>query len=141
MALPFDSGRTKGILAGNTALVLIILAALGIRTILFVSLRPWDDNVVERRVLTDDARSYHFLASSIVETGTFEQFDSGFYLRTPGYPLLIAGISSRYLRMKGVLFSIGISRRKESIISLSWVFSNRLCGSPQSSIFESVPFA
>ncbi len=92
MALPFDSGRTKGILASKTVLVLIILAALGIRTILFVSLGPWDDDVVERRVLTDDARSYHFLASSIVELGTFEQFDSGFYLRTPGYPLFIAGI-------------------------------------------------
>ncbi len=92
MAGLFDSGRTKGILAGNAALILIILAALGIRTILFVSLRPWDNDVVERRVLVDDARSYHYLASSIVETGTFEKFDSGFFLRTPGYPLFIAGI-------------------------------------------------
>lgn len=92
MALPFDPGRTKGILAGKTVLVLIILAALGIRTILLVSLRPWDDDIVERRVLVDDARSYHYLATRIIETGTFEKFDSGFYLRTPGYPLFLAGI-------------------------------------------------
>jgi hypothetical protein len=92
MALPFDSGRTKGVIAGNWALILIILAALGIRTIFFVSLKPWDNDVAEHRVLTDDARSYHFLATGIAETGTFDRFDGGFYLRTPGYPLFIAGV-------------------------------------------------
>ena len=92
MAQPFDSGRTRGTPTTRLVLALIILAALGIRAILFVSLEPWDADVVERRVLTDDARSYHYLATSIIDTGTFEKFDSGFYLRTPGYPLFIAGV-------------------------------------------------
>lgn len=92
MAEPFDSGRTRGTSTTRLVLVLIILAALGIRAILFLSLGPWDTDVVERRVLVDDARSYHYLATSVIETGTFEKFDSGFYLRTPGYPLFIAGV-------------------------------------------------
>ena len=92
MGLPSDSGRTKRIFRGNPVLILVLLAALGIRTALFVSLRPWDENVVERRILVEDARSYHDLATSVLETGTFEEFDTGFYLRTPGYPLFISGV-------------------------------------------------
>jgi 4-amino-4-deoxy-L-arabinose transferase-like glycosyltransferase len=121
VAEPFDSGRTKGFLARNWALVLIILAALGIRSILLVSLGPWDNDVVERRVLIDDARSYHFLATSIVETGTFEKFDSGFYLRTPGYPLFIAGVYLFAGRNPWVVLLLQIIIDSLTVLIIYWI--------------------
>lgn len=136
MAQPFDPGRTRGVGTTRLVLILIILAALGIRAILFVALEPWDTDVVERRVLTDDARSYHYLATSIIETGTFTKFDSGFYLRTPGYPLFIAGTyllfdhhtwavlllqiiidSLTVLVIYGITMELGFGKRKRLIAS------------------------
>lgn len=70
-------------------LLLIILLALVIRIVFFVSLKPWDSEVVNENILVDDAYGYHKLASSVLSNKSFEDFTGW---RTPGYPLFIAFI-------------------------------------------------
>lgn len=67
----------------------IITIAILIRMAFFISLQPWKQEVVHKTILVSDARGYERLARSILDEGSFEQFQ-GF--RTPGYPLFIAMI-------------------------------------------------
>jgi 4-amino-4-deoxy-L-arabinose transferase-like glycosyltransferase len=76
--------NTKGLL-------LIILLALVIRMICFLSLKPWDSEVVKQSVIIGDAMEYHPLALSLVSTKSFDEFSA---LRTPGYPIFVALIYS-----------------------------------------------
>jgi len=72
-------------------LLLVILLAFTIRMIFFVSLKPWNDEVVNKTVITGDAIEYHPLALSIITNKSFEDFSE---IRTPGYPLFVALIYS-----------------------------------------------
>lgn len=75
-------------------LLLIILLASVIRMSFFVSLQPWNKEVVDNTIVVADAYGYHELALSLLSEKTFDAFDG---LRTPGYPLFVAmiyGISS-----------------------------------------------
>jgi 4-amino-4-deoxy-L-arabinose transferase-like glycosyltransferase len=72
--------NTKGLL-------LIILLAFVIRIVFFVSLQPWDNEVVNKTIIINDASGYHQLALSLLSNKSFEGFD-GF--RTPGYPVFVA---------------------------------------------------
>ncbi len=72
--------NTKGLL-------LIILIAFIIRIVFFVSLQPWENEVVNKTIIVTDAIGYNRLALSFLSNKSFEDF-GGF--RTPGYPLFIA---------------------------------------------------
>lgn len=67
----------------------VIVLALIIRVSFFVSLRPWDEKVVEKDIIVYDAVGYNELALSFLSNRSFEDFDA---FRTPGYPLFIAFI-------------------------------------------------
>src|SRR5674476_551093 len=79
----------------SKGLLLIILLAFVIRIVLFVSLKPWDNEVVKQSVIIGDALEYHPLALSLLSDKSFEGFNA---LRTPGYPLFIAPVSYTHLR-------------------------------------------
>jgi 4-amino-4-deoxy-L-arabinose transferase-like glycosyltransferase len=71
----------------NRGLLVIILLALIIRLGFFVSLRPWDKEVVDNKIVVFDAIGYNHLALSFLSNKSFEDFDA---LRTPGYPVFVA---------------------------------------------------
>jgi hypothetical protein len=75
----------------NTGFILLLICffALLIRVWLFVALQPWDEEVVQHKVIVGDANSYHTLALSILTTHSFSGFGAN---RTPCYPLFIAFI-------------------------------------------------
>ncbi len=75
----------------QNGLILIIALAFVIRMAFFVSLQPWQDEVVKSEIIVKDARMYHHLALSLIENKSFEDFN-GF--RNPGYPLFLAIIYS-----------------------------------------------
>lgn len=68
-------------------LLLIILLAFVIRMGFFVSLQPWNKEVVDTTIIVSDASGYHQLALSLLSNKTFDAFDA---FRTPGYPLFVA---------------------------------------------------
>ncbi len=71
---------------------LIIAVALSIRLCFFVCYEPWDSTVVSDTVLIKDAGEYHELASSILRERSFDAFNTFFFLRPPGYPVIIAAV-------------------------------------------------
>lgn len=80
----------------TNGLLLIILLALVIRIVFFVSLKPWDNEVVKKTIIVEDALEYHPLALSLLSDKSFESFGThrtGSY-RTPGYPVFVALIYS-----------------------------------------------
>lgn len=68
-------------------LLLIIILAFVIRMGFFVSLQPWNNEVVNKTIIVSDASGYHQLALSILAKKSFEDFDA---FRTPGYPVFVA---------------------------------------------------
>jgi len=72
-------------------LLIIILLAFVIRMGLFVSLQPWNKEVVSNTVLVNDASGYNQLALSLLSKKSFVDFDA---FRTPGYPVFVAIIYS-----------------------------------------------
>jgi len=68
-------------------LLLIILLAFVIRMGFFVSLQPWNKEVVDTTIIVSDASGYHQLALSLLSNKTFDAFDA---FRTPGYPFFVA---------------------------------------------------
>jgi len=75
-------------------LLLILLLAFVIRIGFFVSLQPWNKEVVDKAIIVSDGIGYHHLALSLLSKKSFEDFDA---FRTPGYPLFVAlmyGISA-----------------------------------------------
>lgn len=75
-------------------LLIVLLLALIVRMVFFISLQPWNDEVVNNEIIVGDALEYHPLALSLLSNRSFEDFDS---LRTPGYPFFVAlllGVSS-----------------------------------------------
>jgi 4-amino-4-deoxy-L-arabinose transferase-like glycosyltransferase len=78
----------------SKGLLLIILIAFVIRMGFFVSLQPWNKEVVDKTIITSnasDASGYHKLALSLMSKKSFEDFDA---FRTPGYPVFVALIYS-----------------------------------------------
>jgi|GEM_PF-790453 4-amino-4-deoxy-L-arabinose transferase-like glycosyltransferase len=68
-------------------LVLVLCVAFTIRLAFYISLQPWNNDVIFSTILLSDAPSYHNLAQSLIHTKSFEYFDG---LRTPGYPVFLA---------------------------------------------------
>jgi hypothetical protein len=54
--------------------LLIIILAFAIRILFFVSLGPWNNEVVENTVITTDAIEYNQLALSLLDNKSFEGF-------------------------------------------------------------------
>lgn len=70
--------------------MLILLVCLALRVGFFLAARPWDEQVQTETVLHADAAGYDELAKAMLAEG---RFGSGRLsaLRTPAYPLFIAG--------------------------------------------------
>ncbi len=75
----------------SKGLLLIILLAFIIRMGFFISLKPWNNEVINNMILVSDASGYHQLALSVLYKKSFEDFDA---YRTPGYPVFVALIYS-----------------------------------------------
>lgn len=71
----------------NNALLFIIILGLIIRMSFFISLKPWNTEVLTNTVLVFDAGGYHELALNLLSNKSFEDFSN---FRTPGYPVFIA---------------------------------------------------
>jgi 4-amino-4-deoxy-L-arabinose transferase-like glycosyltransferase len=100
----------------SKGLLLIILLAFVIRIVLFVSLKPWDNEVVKQSVIIGDALEYHPLALSLLSDKSFEGFNA---LRTPGYPLFIALI---YSISSGSVWLVLLIQIFLSLISVALVY-------------------
>ena len=75
----------------NMSIILIVLLALAIRLTFFILVKPWDDSVLQNKILVHDAIRYNYLGKSILSSKSFSAFSS---FRTPGYPVFIAFIYS-----------------------------------------------
>jgi 4-amino-4-deoxy-L-arabinose transferase-like glycosyltransferase len=71
----------------TNGLLLIILLAFIIRMVYFVSLQPWNNEVVNKTILVFDAGGYHSMALGILSEKSFNNFGS---CRTPLYPMFLA---------------------------------------------------
>ena len=71
----------------KNGLLLLIIVAFIFRMGFFVSLRPWDENVINKTILIDDATGYNRMALGILNEKSFDSLGS---IRTPGYPLFLA---------------------------------------------------
>lgn len=71
----------------SKGLLVIILLAFIIRMGFFVSLKPWNNEVVNNMIIVSDASVYHHLALSVLSKKSFDDFNA---YRTPGYPVFIA---------------------------------------------------
>jgi 4-amino-4-deoxy-L-arabinose transferase-like glycosyltransferase len=71
---------TKGVL-------LIILIGFAFRMVFFVSLKPWDDKVINKTILVYDAGGYHSMALGLLSEKSFNSVGS---VRTPIYPMFLA---------------------------------------------------
>lgn len=69
------------------ALILIVCFALFLRIGFFVNVRPYDEQIVQDKILVGDADEYHNLATGILENRSFSNFGA---FRTPGYPIFIS---------------------------------------------------
>ena len=75
-------------------MVLLLTVCLGARLLLFLAVRPWDETVEKTIILRSDAAGYHLLATNLVQHHQFAQQLGGEpeTLRTPLYPLFVAGV-------------------------------------------------
>jgi 4-amino-4-deoxy-L-arabinose transferase-like glycosyltransferase len=71
----------------SNALFLILTLAFIIRITFFLSLQPWNPDVVEKTVLVSDATGYHQTALAILSDKSLEGVSA---FRTPGYPVFVA---------------------------------------------------
>jgi hypothetical protein len=71
----------------NQRLLFIILLAVIIRLALYIFVAPWNNHVLETKILVLDAGGYHDLALKLLNSKSFENFGT---FRTPGYPLFLA---------------------------------------------------
>ena len=72
---------------------IILFICIGLRLIFFGFVQPWTPEVETQVILQFDAHLYHQLASTLIESHRFAYSSTGppEALRTPLYPLLIAG--------------------------------------------------
>jgi len=96
----------------NKALIVIVCCAFLLRIIIFLAVKPYDQDALQARIMSSpDAEGYHNRAVNILETGTFSAFRG---LRTPGYPLFISfiyaffGVKPWIVLLVQVLISTGI---------------------------------
>jgi len=77
----------------SKGLLLIILLAFVIRMSFFISLQPWNKEVVNHKILSQysDEIGYHQRALTLIINKSFKDFDA---FRTPVYPIFIALIYS-----------------------------------------------
>jgi len=69
-------------------LIIIILSSILLRAIFFVTLRPWDEQVLTNKILIGDASGYHELAKELLNRKAYTSPASQF--RTPGYPFFLS---------------------------------------------------
>jgi len=82
----------KDFIRKNKWILVILFAALAVRMLYFVNIKPWDRNYSSGTEGYGDALEYQAVANKIIETGTYpENFFLDTY-RTPGFPIYIAGI-------------------------------------------------
>ena len=67
--------------------MIVFFIGFFLRLAFFLLVQPWDDKILHEIVLANDAKGYHKLALSILQSGIFP---SSF--RTPGYPFFITTI-------------------------------------------------
>jgi 4-amino-4-deoxy-L-arabinose transferase-like glycosyltransferase len=77
-------------------LPLLFAVAVGFRIAMLLLLAPWKPEVERTEVLVRDALGYHALAHQVLQQGEFAGADNEDVdaLRTPAYPLFIAGVYS-----------------------------------------------
>ncbi|MDR3665988.1 MAG: glycosyltransferase family 39 protein [Ignavibacteriaceae bacterium] len=71
----------------DNGLLVILLLAFIIRMIYFVSLQPWNNDVINKSVLAYDAGGYHNMALGLLFDHSFNNCGS---IRTPVYPIFLA---------------------------------------------------
>jgi 4-amino-4-deoxy-L-arabinose transferase-like glycosyltransferase len=80
-------------LKDNRAIIIVVLVAFALRVAVFAAARPWNHEVLRNTILVFDAFGYHARALGVLQSGTFASFGA---LRTPGYPLFLAGVYSLF---------------------------------------------
>lgn len=70
----------------NRGLVILLAIAILLRVILFVAIRPWDEGIVEKKILIHDSYIYNNLALEIYN-GSISSFTHT--KLTPGYPVFV----------------------------------------------------
>jgi len=76
------------VLKKNKEILLVILISLIIRLFFLILLNPWNNSVIQEKILISDAASYHRLAVDIYKNFSLSGFDAPYW--TPGYPVFIA---------------------------------------------------
>ncbi len=96
--------------------LLIILLALGIRLSFFVLLKPWNSEVVNKKILVHDSIEYNDIALNFLSDHSFVNCGS---FRTPVYPLFI---SSCYLIAGKTIWFVLLVQIAISILTLLVVY-------------------
>jgi len=81
--------KLKEFLNTHKAIIIIALFALIIRVIFFIAVQPWNEQILQNKILVKDSADYHKLALSILNTRSFSSWNP---VRTPGYPIFISMI-------------------------------------------------
>ena len=75
-------------------LILIFSIALSLRLFLFFNVGSWNDEIVEKRIVVDDAPGYHNIAVNLLGNNVFSRSKNPPYVpdifRTPVYPFFLA---------------------------------------------------
>lgn len=80
-------GKIINIISNNNLIILVFFIGFFLRLTLFLLVQPWDDKILNEIILVGDAKGYHSLAQSILQSGVFNST-----FRTPGYPFFITTI-------------------------------------------------
>jgi len=88
-------------LAIDKKMLFLFFLALAVRLALFVAIAPWQDSVWQERIAFSDAGGYHQIAVNLLEHRVYSLYplsssgrpiSASINLRTPVYPLFVAGI-------------------------------------------------
>lgn len=112
----------------NKKIFIIVLIALSLRLIFFVLEAPWNNQILEEKVLKigTDQRGYHQLAVNFIKFHQFV-FKEGLpqdALRTPGYPLFIAFVYSLFGQNPWIVILTQILIDVISSVLLFIIFNN-----------------
>lgn len=80
----------RKILSEHKWLLAILLTALVLRAVYFISVKPWSEGATNELISAGDASEYHTLALKFVENGSYPENIFIDTYRTPGFPVYVA---------------------------------------------------